>query len=154
MKLDKKLMTSIISIFSHLKCFVTPEGTLYTSLLKAFYGCIQSSHLWYEKHIAVLQKQWYQRCPIDPCMTQWNINNKVHTTVIYVDDLLLITDKSKADHLEKELTTEFNWVMMTRGASHSCLIMQITLQQHPVLIDTSFFCQINYWRISKENGIS
>jgi hypothetical protein len=27
--------------------FATQEGTLYTKLKKALYGCIQSSHLWY-----------------------------------------------------------------------------------------------------------
>ncbi len=68
MKLDKKLMASVISILPQLKRFVTPEGTLYTRLLKALYGCVQSSRLWYEKLVSVLQMLQYQVCPVDPCI--------------------------------------------------------------------------------------
>jgi hypothetical protein len=42
MKMDKKLTTAIITILPDLQDYVTPEGTLYTKLLKALYGCIQS----------------------------------------------------------------------------------------------------------------
>jgi hypothetical protein len=65
--------------------------------------------------------------------------NKVHLIIIYVDDLLFITDKTEADRLERELTAEFNWIAMTKGETHSYLGMQITLQNHQVLIDMSFF---------------
>jgi hypothetical protein len=49
MKLDKKLTSSVISILTNLQQYVTAKGTLYTRLLKALYGCVQSGQLWYKK---------------------------------------------------------------------------------------------------------
>jgi len=49
MKMDKKLTTAITTILPDLQDYVTPEGTLYTKLLKALYGCIQSGQLWYAR---------------------------------------------------------------------------------------------------------
>jgi hypothetical protein len=108
MKLDKKLMALVISILPHLKHFVTTEGTFYTRLLKALYGCVQSSRLWYEKLVSVLQSLQYQVCPVDPCIMRRVVNNKIYIIVIYVDNLLLLTDRTEAEQLEKELTAEFN----------------------------------------------
>ncbi len=97
MKLDRKLMTSVISILPHLKRFVTPEGPLYTKLLKAQYGCVQSSRLWYEKLVLVLQNLQYQVCPSDPCIMRRVVNNKIYIIVMYVDDLLILTDRTEAE---------------------------------------------------------
>jgi hypothetical protein len=44
MKLDKKLTIMALSILPSLQKYVTPEGTLYTKLLKALYGCVQSDN--------------------------------------------------------------------------------------------------------------
>jgi hypothetical protein len=49
MKMDKKLTSMVLSILPSLQSYVTPEGTLYTKLLKALYGCVQSGQLWYQK---------------------------------------------------------------------------------------------------------
>jgi hypothetical protein len=54
MKIDKKLTSAVISILPERKEYVTTEGTLYTKLLKALYGCIQSGQLWYAKIKRVL----------------------------------------------------------------------------------------------------
>jgi hypothetical protein len=67
------------------------------------------------------------------------VNNKIYIILIYVDDLLLLTDKEEADRLERELTAAFQHITMTRGATQSYLGMQITLKQHSVFIDMTFF---------------
>jgi hypothetical protein len=139
MKLDKRLTESVISILPSLKRFVTPEGTLYTKLLKALYGCIQSSRLWYEKLVGVLQRLVYEACPVDPCVMRRIVNNRIHLIIIYVDDLLLLTDRPEADCLERELTAEFKWITMTKSTTHSYLGMQIMLQNNKISIDMSYF---------------
>jgi hypothetical protein len=48
MLIDKKLMKMILEFLPELQKFVTKEGTMYTRLMKALYGCIQSSKLWFE----------------------------------------------------------------------------------------------------------
>jgi hypothetical protein len=54
MKLDKRLTTMALSILPSLQKYITPEGTLYTKLLKALYGGVQSGQLWYMKIKKVL----------------------------------------------------------------------------------------------------
>ncbi len=88
---------------------------------------------------AVLQRLEYEICPVDPCVMHHITNNKIYLIMIYVDDLLLLTDKAEATRLEKELTAEFRWLTMTTGDTQSYLGMQITLQNHAVHIDMSFF---------------
>jgi hypothetical protein len=46
MKLDKKLISAVISMLLDLQQYVTVEGTLYTRLIKALFGCVQSGQLW------------------------------------------------------------------------------------------------------------
>jgi hypothetical protein len=68
MKLDKKLTTMALSILPSLEKYVTPEGTLYTKLLKALYGCVQSGQLWYTKIKKVLRREGYIATPTDQCI--------------------------------------------------------------------------------------
>jgi hypothetical protein len=68
MKMDKCLTTVVISIQAKLQPYVTPNGTLYTKLLKALYGCIQSVQLWYAKIAKVLCCEGYTPMPTDQCI--------------------------------------------------------------------------------------
>lgn len=154
MKLDKRLTESVISLLPELKRYVTPEGTLYTKMLKALYGCVQSSRLWYNKLITVLRRLQYEICPVDPCIMRRIINNEIYIIMIYVDDLLLLTDKTEADRLEKELITEFNSITMLKGETQSYLGMQITLQNHQAVIDMSYFVQATIEAFQKQMDIT
>jgi hypothetical protein len=66
MRLDKRLTTMALMILPSLQKYVTAEGTLYTKLLKALYGCIQSGQLWYVKIKKVLRHEGYIPTPTDP----------------------------------------------------------------------------------------
>ncbi len=68
MKLDKKLTSSVISILPDLQQYITAEGTLYTRLLKALYGCVQSGQLWYTKIKNILIQEKYMPMPTNPCI--------------------------------------------------------------------------------------
>ena len=46
---DKNLSSLIVDVLPGIKKFVTKRGTLYCQLLKAWYGCVQASKLWYNK---------------------------------------------------------------------------------------------------------
>lgn len=93
MKLDKRLMEYVISILPELKRYVTQDGTLYTRMLKALYGCVQSSQLWYNKLIALLQRLKYEICPVGPCVMRRIMKNNIYLIMIYVDNLLLLTER-------------------------------------------------------------
>ncbi len=47
MKLDKSLTEHVINLFPDLRGLVEVDGSLYSLMLKAMYGCIQVSALWY-----------------------------------------------------------------------------------------------------------
>jgi len=47
MKLDKKMMKYVIEMFPELEGYVEEDDCLYTLMLKAIYGCVQASALWY-----------------------------------------------------------------------------------------------------------
>jgi hypothetical protein len=47
MKVDPKITRYVIKLFPDLMEFVEEDGCLYTVMLKAMYGCIQASSLWY-----------------------------------------------------------------------------------------------------------
>ncbi len=153
MKLDKKLTESVIALLPELKRFVTKQGTMYTRLLKALYGCVQSSRLWYEKLVGVLRSLGYETCPVDPCVMRRIVNNRIHLIIIYVDVLLLLTDKAEAARLEKELTSAFKWITMTKGNTHSYLGMQILLRNHSITIDMSFFVKSTITELQRRLGL-
>jgi hypothetical protein len=48
---NKKLMQLITEVIPGIRRHVCQDGTLYCRLLKALYGCVQASKLWYEKLI-------------------------------------------------------------------------------------------------------
>jgi hypothetical protein len=47
MQLDKKMTKYVIEMFPELEGYVEEDDCLYTLMLKAIYGCVQASALWY-----------------------------------------------------------------------------------------------------------
>jgi hypothetical protein len=52
--------------FPGLKRYIGNDGLLYFKLLKALYGCVQASKLWFEKLTKVLRREGYEHSPTDP----------------------------------------------------------------------------------------
>ncbi len=68
------------------------DGLLYCKLLKALYGCIQASKLWFEKLTKFLHSKGYEHSPVGPCVMQKIVRSRVHILLIYVDDILILAD--------------------------------------------------------------
>ena len=47
MKLDRKMTKYAIEMFADLAKYMEDDDCLYTLMLKAIYGCVQASALWY-----------------------------------------------------------------------------------------------------------
>lgn len=92
MKMDKKSTTTVISILPDLQPYVATEENLYTKLLKALYGGIQSGQLWYAKIKMVLMREGYTPTLTDPCIFRCAYDNKIHLLILYVDDILLFAE--------------------------------------------------------------
>jgi hypothetical protein len=141
MQSDKKFTQMILTFLPDLRKYVTPEGVLYTRLLKALYGCIQSSRLWFERLTHVLRREGYVHSPTDPCVMRKIVCQRIFIILMYVDNLLLLMDHREAKRMETVLTREFQWIVMSIGPVQSYLGMQITLEEKRVTVDIIYFIE-------------
>ena len=87
---DKNLTRLIADVLLGIKKYVMKRGALYCQLLKALYGCIQVSELWYKKLTKFLKEQGYEQSPTDPYVMRHIVGDQIFLLVIYVDDILVI----------------------------------------------------------------
>jgi hypothetical protein len=59
MKVNPKIMRYVIKLFPDLMKYVEEDGCIYTIMLKAMYGCIQASSLWYRLLKKILEGLGY-----------------------------------------------------------------------------------------------
>jgi len=114
--------------------YVVEEGgrkTLYVVMLKALYGMMMSSLLYYLKFRGDLEVIGFQVNPYDPCVANRIVRGRQHTVIWHVDDL-------KSSHVNKKVNDEFlEWlkrkyandgignVSVTRGRRHEYLGMTL-----------------------------
>ena len=77
------------------------KKTLYLGLVKALYGYMQSTLLWYQTFKGCLEDIGFKLNPYDPCVANRNFNDKQCTICWYVDD-------TKISHVDK---TVVDWVI-------------------------------------------
>ena len=80
-----------------IKKYVTPAGTLYCKLVKALYGCVQASRLWYNKLTKFSRELSYEHSPTDPCIMRKIVDGNVYLLVIYVDDILILAPEDEIE---------------------------------------------------------
>ena len=139
MKLDKRLTSAVISILPNLQPYVTPEGNLYTKLLKALYGCIQSGQLWYAKIKRVLIRNGYLPTPTDPCIFQRASDDKIYFLILYVDDILLFANMQEIERVKAFMMKEFQWITVICERVQSYLGMNVEVQEHAVIVDMIYY---------------
>ena len=138
---DRNLTKLIIEVLPGIKWYVTKEGTLYCHLLKALYGCVQASKLWYDKLTKFLRTLGYEHLPTDPCVMHKIVNDEIYLLVIYVDDILVLVlaNGDEIEHLRQAFTAEYQWFTMEVGNSHSYLGMHLVMNNGYAGIDMSIF---------------
>ena len=139
MKLDKKLTSSVISLLPDLQQYVTADGTLYTRLLKALYGCVQSGQLWYTKIKNILIQEKYTPTPTDPCIFRRIVNQKIYFLILYVDDILLFADDEEIIRVKTFMMKEFQWITVVEGRTQSYLGMSVEVQDNAVIVDMKYY---------------
>jgi hypothetical protein len=135
---NKKLTQLIVDIIPGIQRYICKDGTVYCRLLKALYGCVQVSKLWYEKLSSFLKLLGYERCPVEPCVIRRIENGVVYTLLICVDDILVIGDDKEFERLRAEFMKEFRWIMMEVSNVLSYLGMLVELHDGYVIIDMLF----------------
>jgi hypothetical protein len=107
--------------------FENGRKVLYVQVLKALYGMLVASLLWYKQFRGDLEKLGFEFNPYDPCVANRMVNGKQHTVRFHVDDLM-------SSHVDPKVNDEFLiWlnkmygsvaeVKATRGKIHEYLGM-------------------------------
>jgi hypothetical protein len=140
-KCRKKVTDLMIKTFPGLKRYIGSDGLLHFKLLKALYGCVQASKLWFEKLTKVLRREGYEHSPTDPCVMRRIVGDKICLLLIYVDDILVLADEAELKQVESFFKKEFTWITMNVGNVLSYLSMQIMLEQGVVTMDMSYYLE-------------
>ena len=98
-------------------------------MLKALYGMLTASILYYKKFVTDIKTIGFKLNPYDPCVANRVVNGKQHTVTWHVDDV-------KSSHINPKVNDEFyNWcesmygsdemghVKVVRGTKHDYLAM-------------------------------
>ena len=129
--------------------FVVYEGkkrVLYVRMLKALYGMMKASVLYYKKFRADIESIGYKVNPYDHCVANESINGKQHTITWHVDDI-------RASHIDPKVNDRFHeWceskygdkdirhVTVVRGKKHDYLAMDLDyLEENKLKIDMIYY---------------
>jgi hypothetical protein len=139
MRVDSKVSSYIVEMFPRLREMLEPDGCLYTLLLKAMYGCVQVSALWYALIRSFLEELEYECSPTDRCVFRKRVGERIFVLLLYVDDILAQVDDKEAERLREHLMKRFGEVQFEVGSKLSYLGMQIDIRNEGTMIDMSFY---------------
>ena len=96
-------------VYGNYVVFENGRKVIYVVVLKAIYGMLIASLLWYKKFKKDLEKEGFVFNPYDPCVANRNVNKAQHTIVFHVDDL-------KSSHIDKKVNDKFEkWLQGKYG---------------------------------------
>jgi hypothetical protein len=139
MRLDPKVVRYAKEIYPELDEFQWKDDCLYTIMLKAMYGCVQASVLWYALIRYELEKIGYQVSKTDRCVFTKQVGEKIFTLLLHVDDILALVDAEEAKMLEANLKRRFGEVQFKVGEALSYLGMKIIIRDEGTTVDMSFY---------------
>lgn len=113
MKIRGALVDMLVDIapdaYAEFVTFQHGQKVLYVRMLKALYGMLTSSLLYYKKFKKDMEEIGFELNPYDPCVANRVVNGKQHTVVWHVDDL-------KSSHQDKHVNDEFHkWLQQKYG---------------------------------------
>ena len=148
---EERIMLKIRGILVDMLVEISPETyqdyvinengskVLYLTVLKALYGMLKASMLYYKKFRTDIESIGFILNPYDPCVANRMVDGKQHTITWHVDDL-------KSSHINKKVNDEFfEWlkktyasdnigqIKATRGKRHDYLGMILDFSESGVL---------------------
>jgi len=89
MRINKQISDLYCQLDESYRPFVQTNGKIVVKLLKALYGCVQSSSLWYRHLKRSLESIGYEANAKDACVFNLNRDGYQCTACVHVDDVLL-----------------------------------------------------------------
>jgi hypothetical protein len=104
MKIYPKITKYAKELYPELDVFQWQDQCIYTVMLKAMYGCVQASALWYALIRSKIEKMGYVISETDKCMFIKQVGeDKIFTLLLHVDDILALVNAEAADRLLERL---------------------------------------------------
>ena len=132
LKLKGNFVDIMCSVNKEFTSHVICEGktkVLYMKVLRAIYGFLESTMLWYNIYVTTLKGMGFELIPYDLCVANKIINGKQCTIIWFVDDNKIIQmDPAVVDSIIKELTKYFGELSITKGKEHAFLGMNIKIR--------------------------
>jgi hypothetical protein len=101
MKITGMLIDSLVSmapeVYGKHVVFENGKRVLYVQVLRAIYGMLQASLLWYKKFRADLEEYGFKFNPYDACVANRKVFGSQHTICFHVDDVLSSHRKGKVN---------------------------------------------------------
>jgi hypothetical protein len=108
-------------------CYEKGRKVLYLKLLKALYGCVKSSLLWYELFSSKLRGMGFELNQYNTCIANETINDNQCTIAWYVDNTKIShTDEKVVSQVVERIERKFGKMTVTRGKKHVFLGMNMT----------------------------
>jgi hypothetical protein len=140
MKIDPKIVKYTKELYPELEEYQWKDQCIYTVMLKAMYGCIQASALWYALIRGEFEQMGYVVSETDKCVFIKQVGEeKRFTLLLHVDDILALVDQEESDHLLGRLKRRFGEVQFEIGEDMSYLGMNISIRDEGTTIDMSFY---------------
>ena len=122
MVIQPTLANILCEISAKYRKYLRADGSLVVRLLKALYGCVESSQLWYTELTNTLKGLGFKANEIDPCVFNAERNGHQITVCVYVDDLMVTSvDESDLSWVRDELVKKYKEVTYTDGEVHNYL---------------------------------
>jgi hypothetical protein len=111
-------------------------------MLKAMYGCVQASLLWYKLLVQVLEDIGFKVSEVDRCVMWLIVDGVINIILIYVDDLLVFATRAVVKLILQTLKSRFTWLTVEREEMNfSYLGMQLILSKQSIVIDMLYYLQ-------------
>jgi hypothetical protein len=139
MKLDRKMTGYVLELFPEMKKNIEEDNCLYTLMLKAVYGCVQASALWYALIRRTLEEGGYEISETDRCVFhKMSSRRRIYLLLLHVDDILANVDREEAMALRARLEKAFGMIQFEEGGRLSYLGMQLELREEGTICYMSF----------------
>lgn len=110
-------------------------------LQKSLYGLKQSPKCWNDKFHQCMIKFGFQRSSADPCLYMYFKGESFMYLVLYVDDMLILSNnQSQLLNLKRSLTNEFEMKDLGEVSNFMGLRIKIDRQKQELSIDQSNYC--------------
>lgn len=123
-RLDKRASEAFCRLYPKYMPYLSRDGTTIVKLLKAVYGTVEASKLWYHHFSGTLRKMNFIPNPVMPCVFNKGVGKEQLTVAIHVDDCkFMCIDESLIDDALKQLSTIYGPLKVKSGHIHSFLGM-------------------------------